>query len=77
MTFLDKNKNFIRIKFHSNMKGMSFDEKKAFYVKNLREETIKRIRNHFYESHNDVIINASDETLDLFTSAKNDLNIIV
>lgn len=59
------------------MKGMSSDEKKTFYAKNLREETIKRIRSHFYESHKDVIINASDGTLDLFTSAKNDLDIIV
>lgn len=73
MSFLEKNENFIRIKFHSDMKAMSFEERVLHYNTHLKKETLRRLHDYFRTS---VKINNSilEENPDLFTENNSEVN---
>jgi hypothetical protein len=72
MSFIDKNENFIRIKFLSDMKGMSLEQKIIHYNTYLKNETIIRLKKHLKSSEK-INENNNIEDCDLFTSFQNDL----
>jgi len=47
MSFFSSNENFIKIKFHSEMKALSLEEKIMHYNKHLKPETLKRVKAYF------------------------------
>lgn len=73
MSFLEKNENFIRIKFHSDMKAMSFEERIVHYNNNLKKETLKRLNDYFKSSVKSSNSN-SEENPDLFTESTMEVN---
>ncbi|MDP2384757.1 MAG: hypothetical protein Q8M29_00165 [Bacteroidota bacterium] len=66
MSFLIKNENFVRIKFHSDMKGMSHDARVEHYNKYLKDETLKRLKDYF-KAPIQIGISNSNTNADLFT----------
>ena len=74
MSFFSKNENFIRIKFHSDMRGMSLEEKIFHYNSYLKKDTLKRLKDYLKSSEEELEnddFNGDD--LNLFTSSQNQL----
>lgn len=75
MSFLKGNEFFIRIKFQSEMRGMSLEERITHYNKYLRIETLERLKNYFNTLNNEIAIVLSDyKNLDLFSSSQIELD---
>ncbi len=71
MSFLDKNKNFINIKFHSDMRGMSLDQKLFHYNTSLKKDTLKRLKEYLKNSEDEIDNeDFKNEDLNLFTSTQ-------
>jgi len=78
MSFTERNKNFIVIKFYSEMKGLSLNEKRIRYRRLLKTETLIRIKNSLTDSNKNLdLLDEIDGSLDLFSSAKRDLGPVV
>ncbi len=73
MSFYSKNENFIRIKFYSDMKGMSLEQKIFYYNSYLRKDTIRRLK-EYLKSLGEELENEdlNIEDLDLFTKSQNE-----
>lgn len=74
MSFFSKNENFIRIKFHSDMRGMSLEEKIFHYNTYLKKDTLKRLKDYLKSSEEELEnddFNSDD--YNLFTSSQNQL----
>lgn len=70
MNFFSSNENFIKIKFHSEMKAMSFEEKILHYNKHLKAETLKRTIAYFEKLQAELfMITSLNGGLGLITSA--------
>lgn len=69
MSFFSSNENFIKIKFHSEMKALSFEEKKFHYNKYLKSETLKRVKGFFEKLQTELfMITSLNGGLGLITS---------
>jgi RNA polymerase-binding transcription factor DksA len=78
MSFTERNKNFIVIKFYSELKGLSLNEKRIRYRRLLKTETLIRIKNSLTDSNKNLdLLDEIDGPLDLFSSAKRDLGPVV
>lgn len=74
MSFINKNKNFIHIKFHSEMRGMSLEQKIFHYNTYLKIDTLKRLKEHLKNSAEELENeNFNSEDFDLFTSSQKEL----
>lgn len=74
MSFFSKNENFIRIKFHSDMKGMSLEQKIIHYNTYLKNDTLKRLKEHLKNSEEELENeDFKSEDFNLFTSSQNQL----
>lgn len=74
MSFFSKNKNFIKIKFHSDMRGMSLEQKIVHYNTYLKKDTLKRLKEYLKSSEEELEnddFNSDD--FNLFTSSQNEL----
>jgi hypothetical protein len=74
MSFFSKNENFIKIKFHSDMRGMSLEQKIFHYNTYLKKDTLKRLK-EYLKSSEEKLENEdfNSEDFNLFTSSKNEL----
>lgn len=74
MSFFSKNENFIRIKFHSDMRGMSLEQKIFHYNTYLKKDTLKRLK-EYLKSSEEQLENEdfNSEDFNLFTSSQNEL----
>ena len=78
MSFSERNKNFIVIKFYSEMKDLSLSEKRIRYRRLLKGETLIRIKNALTESNKNLdLTDEIDGPYDLFSSTKKDLSPII
>lgn len=69
MSFFFKNENFIKIKFHSEMRAMSLEEKVLHYNTHLKNETLKRLKEYFKKSTEELSNTSyNDAPANLFTS---------
>lgn len=69
MSFFSKNENFIKIKFHSEMRLMTLEEKVLHYNTHLKNETLRRLKEHFKNSTEELRNTSNNNVpLNLFTS---------
>ncbi|WP_026708925.1 hypothetical protein [Flavobacterium frigidarium] len=74
MSFFSKNENFIKIKFHSDMRGMSLEQKIFHYNKYLKKDTLKRLKEYLQRSEEELKNeDLNSEDFNLFTSSQNEL----
>lgn len=76
MSFFSKNENFIKIKFHSDMRGMSLEQKIFHYNTFLKKDTLKRLKEYLKSSEEELENeDFNNEDFNLFTSSQNELQI--
>jgi len=56
MSFFSENENFIRIKFYSDMKGMSFEKRISHYNTYLKYDTLKRLKEYLKNNEDELEI---------------------